>query len=41
VWQLLDESYTHESRFELVHNFNNSPGMFNDKAYNEAFGIEG
>jgi len=39
VWQLLEDSYTQEDKFELVHHFNNSPAMFREDAYNQAFGL--
>jgi hypothetical protein len=39
LWLRLEESYTHENRFELVHNFNNNTKMFDEKIYNELYGI--
>ena len=39
LWSMLEISYCHEPNFEFVHNFNNNTAGFNEKMYNEAYGI--
>jgi hypothetical protein len=39
LWAMLEEAYTHEDKFEQVDHFNNNTNLFNEKTYNELYGI--
>lgn len=39
LWTNIEEAYTHEDKAEMVDHFNNNTHLFNDKKYNEIYGV--
>lgn len=39
LWNLTEQAYTHEDKFEQVDHFNNNTPLFNEKKYNEFYNI--
>ena len=39
TWDLVEQSYLHDEKYQLVNAFNNSTHDFSEEKYNKAFGL--